>query len=183
MKTKDLTLIALFAALSAVGAFIKIPTPVCPITLQLLFTTLSGVLLGGKKGAAAVAVYVFTGLVGFPVFTGGGGLSYVLQPTFGYLIGFIIGAYVTGSIAHGGTPTMPRLLAGCFLGMVIIFAVGIIYYLLASRLWLAEPVEINKILVHGLFMPLPGDIFLCIFSAMLGKRLIPIINRSQPERA
>ena len=58
MKLKNLILISIFAALTAVGAFIKIPTPICPITLQILFTTLAGVVLGGKNGAASVGIYV-----------------------------------------------------------------------------------------------------------------------------
>jgi len=71
MKTRDLILISLFTALTAVGAFIRIPVPVCPFTLQLLFTTMAGLLLGARKGAVAVLSYVLLGLAGLPVFTGG----------------------------------------------------------------------------------------------------------------
>lgn len=98
--TRDLVLFALFTALIAIGAFIRIPVPFCPFTLQLLFTTLAGLLLGSRRGAASVAVYVFLGLIGLPVFTSGGGPSYIFQPTFGYLLGFIGGAGLTGYIAH-----------------------------------------------------------------------------------
>ena len=99
-KTKDLILCALFAALTAVGAFIKIPVPVVPFTLQLLFTMLAGLLLGGRRGAAAVTAYILMGLLGFPVFAEGGGLGYILKPSFGYLIGFAAAAYLTGCIAN-----------------------------------------------------------------------------------
>ena len=92
--TRDMVLFALFTALIAIGAFIRIPVPFCPFTLQLLFTTLAGLLLGSRRGAASVAVYVLLGLVGLPVFTSGGGPSYIFQPTFGYLIGFIGGAWL-----------------------------------------------------------------------------------------
>jgi biotin transport system substrate-specific component len=61
ISVKDITLIGLFAALVAVGAFIRIPVPVVPFTLQLLFTTLAGLLLGGKNGAISVGVYLFLG--------------------------------------------------------------------------------------------------------------------------
>ena len=91
-KTKNgalmLCMCAIFTALTAVGAFIKIPIPYMEFTLQFLFTTLNGLLLGGKWGAAAVGAYVFLGLVGVPIFAEGGGFFYVLKPTFGYLIGF-----------------------------------------------------------------------------------------------
>ena len=66
--TRDLVLFALFTALIAIGAFIRIPVPFCPFTLQLLFTTLAGSILGGRRGAASVGVYVLLGLVGLPVF-------------------------------------------------------------------------------------------------------------------
>lgn len=58
----SLILCALFAALIAVGAFIKIPVPFVPFTLQLLFTTLAGIVLGPKYGALSVGVYILIGL-------------------------------------------------------------------------------------------------------------------------
>ena len=95
---RDFSLIALMAALTAVGAFITVPIPPVPFSLQIFFAILSGALLGSKKGAAAVGIYVLLGLCGLPVFTKGAGISYLLQPTFGYLAGFIVGAWVCGKI-------------------------------------------------------------------------------------
>ena len=97
LKTNQLILCGMFSALIAVGAFIKIPVPVVPFTLQVLFTTLAGLLLGGNLGALSALIYMLLGLSGVPVFTEGGGLSYLLKPTFGYIIGFVLGAYVTQS--------------------------------------------------------------------------------------
>ena len=77
LSTKSLILCSLFAALIAVGAFIKIPIPVVPFTLQVLFTTLAGLLLGPKLGAISVGIYLLIGLIGIPVFTQGGGPSYI----------------------------------------------------------------------------------------------------------
>lgn len=178
MKTRDLIMIAMFAGLIAVGAYIRIPVPVCPFTLQFLFTTLSGVLLGSKKGAAAAAVYVLIGLAGLPVFTGGGGLEYVLQPTFGYLLGFIVGAFVTGGIVHTGSLTMPRLLAGCFAGLMIVYALGMAYYWAISRFYLGEPIGLWPLILYCFLLAVPGDICLCVLSAVLGKRLIPAMKLS-----
>ena len=177
MKTKDLILISLFTALTAVGAFIRIPVPVCPFTLQLLFTTLAGVLLGAKKGAVSVLIYVLLGLAGLPIFTGGGGISYVLQPTFGYLIGFIVGAFVTGAVAHSSRPNMKRLLTGCFLGLAIVYALGMLYYWLISRFWLGDPIGIAPLFLYCFVLAVPGDICLCILASILGKKLLPVINK------
>ena len=73
-KTKNLVMCSLFVALIVVGAFIKIPVPVVPFTLQLLFTMMAGLLLGGKLGAVSVGVYILMGLLGLPIFAEGGGL-------------------------------------------------------------------------------------------------------------
>ncbi len=90
IKTTDMVLCAMFAALIAVGAFIRIPIPYVPFTLQLFFTTLAGLLLGPKLGAASSLVYMITGLIGIPIFTEGGGPGYIFKPSFGYIIGFVL---------------------------------------------------------------------------------------------
>lgn len=176
MKLRDLILISMFAALSAVGAFIKIPMPFCPITLQIFFTTLSGVLLGGRNGALSVGIYVALGLMGVPVFTGGGGISYVLHPTFGFLIGFIIGAYVTGKICHSGKPTFKRLFLGSLAGYIPIFLIGTLYDIAVTFLYLKSDAAVFTVAFQCL-LPLTWDIVLCVFSAVIGKRLIPVIER------
>lgn len=113
LNVRDITVCALFTTLTAVGAFIKIPVPVVPFTLQFLFTTMAGLLLGKRLGALSVAVYVALGLAGLPIFAEGGGLGYLFRPSFGYLIGFCAGAWVTGAIAEKGgrKPGFGRLLA------------------------------------------------------------------------
>ena len=87
-KLRNQILCAIFTALIAIGAFIRIPVPVVPFTLQFLFTTLAGVLLGSRLGATSVILYIVLGLLGVPVFAEGGGPGYILKPSFGYLPGF-----------------------------------------------------------------------------------------------
>lgn len=98
--TRDLVLCALFAALSAAGAFIRIPLPGVAFTLQTLFVLLAGMLLGRRLGPVSIGVYLLTGLFGLPVFTGGGGPAYVLRPSFGYLLGFLLSAWLTGFLTE-----------------------------------------------------------------------------------
>jgi biotin transport system substrate-specific component len=129
LSTKEMVLCALFAALIAVGAFIRVPVPVVPFTLQFLFTMLAGVLLGGRLGATSVSLYVLMGLAGLPVFAEGGGIGYILKPSFGYLIGFCVGTYVTGVIAHKvAQPSFNRLLLASLTGLGIVYVFGLIYY-------------------------------------------------------
>ncbi len=177
-KTRDLILCAMFVALIAVGAFIKIPIPVVPFTLQLLFTMLAGLLLGGKLGASAVCIYIVMGLLGLPVFTEGGGLAYVLKPSFGYIIGFAVGAYVTGTIANGTSrPGYRRLLCANFIGLGIVYLFGMVYYYLISNFYLGTPIGLWPLFLYCFLLVVPGDIALCVLGAILGRRLIPIMKK------
>ena len=177
-RTKQLVLMALFAALTAVGAFIRIPVPVCPFTLQLLFTMLAGLLLGGKLGAMSVLTYIFIGLVGLPVFTGGGGPGYIFQPTFGYLLGFALGAYATGKIANAvERPSLKRLLAANFIGLLIVYAMGMVYYWAILTFYVGTGIGIWTLFLYCFVLAVPGDIVLCIIAAFLAQRLIPVVRR------
>lgn len=176
-ETRDMILCAMFVTLIAVGAFIKIPIPVVPFTLQYLFTMLAGLLLGGKLGALAVCVYILLGLAGVPVFAHGGGIGYVFQPSFGYLIGFIAGTYMTGVIANRkGNPGYVRLLAANFIGLGIVYFFGMVYYYLISRFYLESPMGLWTLFLYCFLLVVPGDIVLCVLGAVLGKRMIPVIR-------
>ena len=80
MKTRDLIYCALFAALTAIGAFLHFQFMHATITLQCFFTAMAGLLLGARLGALSQALYVGLGLVGLPIFAAGGGFSYVFNP-------------------------------------------------------------------------------------------------------
>lgn len=179
-KTRNMILCALFAALIAAGAFMRIPIPVVPFTLQYLFTMLAGLLLGPKLGAAAVGVYIVLGLAGLPVFTQGGGPGYVFQPTFGYIIGFALGAYLTGKLAYARPcPGLPRLLGANFAGLAVVYACGMVYYYCISALYLGTPIGLRTLFLYCFLLTVPGDILLCVLGALLGKRLIPLLQTGQ----
>ena len=69
VNVRNLSLMALFAALTAVGAFITIPVPPVPFSLQIFFAILAGALLGSRQGAMSIVIYLLLGLCGLPVFT------------------------------------------------------------------------------------------------------------------
>ena len=102
IKTRDLIYCALFAALTAIGAFLHFQLFRATITLQFFFTAMAGLLLGAKLGALSQLLYVVLGLVGVPIFAAGGGFGYVFNPTFGFLLGLIPTAWVIGKIAEKG---------------------------------------------------------------------------------
>ena len=175
-KTRNMVMCAMFVALIAAGAFIKIPIPAVPFTLQYLFTMLSGLLLGGKRGCLSVCIYILLGLAGLPIFAQGGGPGYIFQPSFGYIPGFAVGAFVTGTIANKKSrPGYARLLAANFTGLFIVYLFGMAYYYFISDVYLGTPIGLWPLFLYCFILAVPGDIFLCVVAAILGKRLIPLI--------
>lgn len=180
-KTRNNILCGIFTALIAIGAFIKIPIPVVPFTLQFLFTNLSGLLLGKKIGSKAVGIYILIGLIGVPVFTQGGGLQYIFQPTFGYIIGFCAGTYACGYVAHKNNDfSLKNLLKASFVNLTIVYAIGMIYYYIIGNYFINSPIGVYSLILYCFILAVPGDIFLCFVSSYAAKRILPIItNRNE----
>ena len=180
ITTKDMIMCALFTALIAVGAFIKVPVPVVPFTLQFLFTMLAGLILGGRLGAISVGLYAVLGLVGLPIFAEGGGIWYVLKPSFGYIIGFALGSLVTGlMVEKQKNLTMGRLLAANFTGLAIVYACGMIYYYIICNFVIGTPIAFWPLFLYCFLLAVPGDTCLCFIGAFLAKRLRPAYQRIQ----
>lgn len=177
-SVRNLVYTSLFAALIAAGAFIRVPIPVIPFTLQTMFVTMAGMLLGSKLGALSAAAYMVIGLIGVPVFTQGGGLAYVLQPTFGYIIGFVAGAFITGFICeHSRKRTIKTYICATFAGLGVIYFIGCVYLWLIKNLWLGANMSVGDVLFYGFLLTIGGDTVLSISSCFLCKRLEPILYR------
>lgn len=176
-KTKSIIYCGLFTALIAVGAFIKIPVPVVPFTLQYLFTMLAGLLLGARLGSLSVVAYMVLGLAGLPIFTEGGGLWYVLKPSFGYIIGFVVGTFVTGWIAeHMKKKTILRYLFANLAGLMVVYAFGMIYYYFICNYVINTPIGVWPLFLYCFLLAVPGDIALSILGAVIAKRVRPVIG-------
>ena len=175
-QTRSLVLAALFAALTAVGAFLKIPLGVSSITLQFLFTALAGILLGSKYGALSQAVYVLLGLMGLPIFTAGGGPGYVLQPTFGFLLGLIPAAWVVGRLSQHHWRAVPLFLAA-LAGLGVLYLVGIPYMYFILNVYLQKGMDLMAILQAGMFLFLPGDALKLCVTAWLAPALRRRLDR------
>lgn len=127
-KTFSLTLIPLFSLLIAVCAWITVPAPV-PFTMQTFSLFLCLYATGGKKTCAAIGIYIMLGLMGLPVFSGGGaGVGVVLGPTGGYMIGWIAAAL----IMWAGDRSTPRKtwvsIVLMLAGLACIYAVGTLWH-------------------------------------------------------
>ena len=87
-------------------------------------------------------------------------------------------AYVTGVIANRkGNPGYKRLLAANFIGLAIVYIFGMVYYYLISDLYLGNPIGLWPLFLYCFILAVPGDIALCILGAVLGKRLIPVVEK------
>ena len=184
ISTQELVLGGVFTTLIAVGAFIKIPVPVVPFTLQFLFTMLAGLLLGGRRGAMSVGVYILLGLIGLPIFAEGGGFWYILEPSFGYLLGFMLAAYVTGRMVE----RRARLSTGWvtavnFLGLFIVYAAGMIYYYVICNYVIDTPIALGPLFLYCFVLAVPGDICLCVLAAILTVRVKPVFDKMRGKGA
>lgn len=181
-NTRILTLCGLFAALTAIGAFIKIPLPppLVPFTLQFLFCALAGVLLGAKVGALSQLIYVLVGLVGIPVFTEGGGLHYIFKPTFGYLIGFVIGAYVIGiCIEKFKEINFKNLFKASLIGLIVVYALGVVYMYVIYNFYIGNEMGVWTAIWGGAISCAPGDLLLCVLTAVMGVKMIPVLRKNR----
>lgn len=158
---------SLFGALTAVGAYIIIPLPPVPITLQTLFLGLAGTLLGGRLGALSQVVYLLLGIIGLPVFAGGkAGIGVLFGPTGGYLIGFVVAAFVVGKLAAlKERPGFAWLCLSLVAGTAVVYALGVFQLSLVARL---APL---KALAVGVLPFLPGDGIKIVLTAWIAIKL------------
>lgn len=187
---RKLAEIALFTALIIVGGFIRFPIGAIPITLGTLFVLLGGSLCGKRVGAIAPIIYLIIGLIGIPVFSAGGGITYILYPTFGYLLGFVFAGLIAGIAKKG----FVKKLVCNLIGVLVIHVVGVLYFYFMSNFYLqaldlmhqtatqnpiysGASVTLGQAIITGSLIFLPIDILSAVISALIANKLQPIINR------
>jgi biotin transport system substrate-specific component len=180
-KTTEIVMISLFAALTAVGAFIRIPIPYVPFTLQTLMVMLAGLILGSRLAALSQLLYLAIGLLGLPIFAQGGGPGYILQPSFGFLLGFVAGAYLIGRMVEEVERlSFPRTLAALLLGQAAVYIFGIAYLHFNLNFVIHKPTPFLTTIKIGLLVFIPGDIFKTFVAALvvapIRQRLMAIRN-------
>ncbi|MBZ9687674.1 biotin transporter BioY [Clostridium estertheticum] len=177
LSTRDLIITALFTSLTAVGGFISIPLGPVPVTLQTLFVVLSGLILGAKLGALSQITYLILGLIGVPVFSGGtGGLTSVVSPTFGFLISFIVAAYVIGRLTEKNK-SLSKIIFSVISGSFVIYIIGIPYFYFIFTNYLGKSINFYTALKYTCIPFIPGDIIKAIIAIILAKQLIPRLSK------
>jgi biotin transporter BioY len=167
---KDILLVLSFTLLTAISAKLKIEIGTVPITGQTFAVLLSGALLGAKRGALSQIFYLLGGLAGIPWFARGGGMAYLMSPTFGYIIGFVLAAFFVGFLCERG---FDRKVESAILAMLI----GNILIYFPGLLWLAKFVGWQKVLAVGFYPFIIGDTIKLLLAGSilpLGWKLIKV---------
>lgn len=180
LSTREMTLVAMFTGLTAIGAFISIPVGPVPITLQTLFVILSGLILGPKLGALSQIVYIILGLVGVPIFAGfTGGFQTIMKPSFGFIIGFIFAAYIVGKIAHMEEKiSIKNIWIASLVGTVVIYGFGLPYMYYMLNIVMAKGLSFVAIMKMGCLLFLPGDLAKFILASVVAIKTLPILNKA-----
>lgn len=186
LQAQDITICGLFAALIAMGAFIKIEIPVQPFamhfTLQWLFVQLAGLLLGRRRAAMSVWAYLIIGLIGVPVFASGGGPGYLIRPTFGFLLGFALAAWVMAFLTERlKKMTVRHMLLPALAGLAVYYGTGMIYFYIISNYVIYMPVGWKVVLVNCCLLTIFPDFLLCILAAGLAARVRVTVGRILSE--
>ncbi len=154
---------------------ISLPFTPVPITGQTFGVLLVGALLGSRRGALALGLYLLEGIAGLPVFAGGtGGPARLLGPTGGYLLGFVAAAGVTGWLCERG---WDRRVFTAALAMLV----GNIVIYLFGLPWLALFVGPEKALMMGLWPFIPGDALKLTLAALALPSAWALVHSGAPH--
>ena len=175
---KTIFLAFIGSILLAISSKIKIPFYPVPMTMQTFVVVLIGLLYGWKLGVFTVALYLFEGAIGLPVFAGtpekGIGLIYFTGPTMGYLIGFLLAVFISGyffpKIKNSGQNVgslFGKLIISAKLFMLFVASMLSIYIL--GIIWLSNFVGWDKVLVLGVYPFLLAEIFKISILTVLAK--------------
>ncbi|MBN2058355.1 MAG: biotin transporter BioY [Candidatus Saganbacteria bacterium] len=152
-----------FIALTVAGAYIRVPLPFTPVplTLQTFFVLLAGALLGRRLGLLSQSGYLLVGIFGLPVFTGGlYGFARLMGPTGGYLIGFMLAAFLIGWLL-GNDSEAPyiKIVGAMFIGGAALLACGAVHLALISGM------SLKSAFLLGVLPFIPGDIIKLLAAA------------------
>ena len=183
-KTQGIVYAGMFAALVAVGAFIKVMLPIGPFmvtfSLQFLFALLAGFFLGARLGFLSVLSYLIIGLAGVPIFAHGGGIGYLARPTFGFLIGFAAAAFVAGKLMEKlDHSKLSHLLFAAFCGEMAYYACGLVYYFIMFNFLLpgTDGIGIRELITVWFLSTVVPDFCLCVMAAVITDKMLPIFRR------
>lgn len=176
ITAKEMTRTAFYTALLCIAAFfLRIGgEAVVPFSFLPIMILLSGAMLGARLGSLSVLLYVMLGLFGVPVFAQApfGGFSYILQPTFGFLLGDILAAYIVGRIIEKTTSAyVLRYALAMLVGIIAIYLLGLPYLYLLCTVYLGEPLTFWGTVKIGFLPFILMDLVKGLFAGAIALRL------------
>ena len=173
-RTRQITFVALAAAILCILGPVSIPLPFSPvpISLGLFGIYISVYLLGMKWGTVACLIYILLGLAGLPVFVGfTGGAEKLFGPTGGYIIGYLFAAYLSGFFIDNFEQNRLLHFAGMLLGTAVCYAFGTL--LLAHQ----ASMSFSAALLAGVIPFIPGDLAKIVLALVIGPKLRSAVRR------
>ncbi|MBQ8094478.1 MAG: biotin transporter BioY [Clostridia bacterium] len=171
-SARDIAVMALFAALTAVCSQIQIPLPYVPINLALFSVHLCGALLGSRRAALAQTVYLLLGLIGLPVFAGfTGGPGILFGKTGGYLIGYVLAALIDGHIASSPDASFISKAVHMLIGTFVCYLFGTIWFMVLTKM------SLMLSLTYCVIPFIPGDLIKIVLACLLSTRLAPQLRK------
>ncbi len=168
---KQSVLIGFFTAFICIGAYIRIPMIPVPITMQSFFVMLAAMILGPKCGVLTVFLYILLGICGLPLFSGGGGIQYIIQPTFGFIIGFLITSFCAGLLCKKNNMSIIKIFLCLIISIIPLYLTGGIYFYFVTKNILAADVKLFTVIYSCCLIFIPGDILKCALCAIFAKKL------------
>lgn len=169
---------SLFGILIGICSWVTIPGAV-PFTLQTFGIFLTVFVLGGKRGTAAVLLYIFIGLIGIPVFSGfRGGISVLLGPTGGYIVGFIISALIMWFFEITFNKKIYIQIFSMFVALIACYIFGTLWYLFIYS-GKSESVGVMTVVSLCVLPFIIPDIIKIMLAIFIGKRLRLIISKTK----
>ena len=174
LKSKKIVMTGLLTAVIIISGFIKIP--MYPVPVSALFLTVNFIALtfSRKISFLSILIYLCVGLAGVPVFAGGGGIGYVLSPSFGYIIGFILICIYNDELkkinVFNNNLFFKKLLLS-IINMFVIYLFGSLHGYIILGFYLKSPIDIYYILLYYVGIFIPGDLLASVLSSYISKRL------------
>lgn len=175
LDARSITSVGLAVALLVIGSAIALPIGPVPISLQSLVVLTIGITMGKRLGVMAVTVYVIAGLIGLPVFAGlKGGPQYIFAPTFGFIMAFILAAYIVGA-GYESSSNMRRY-ASLMAATILIYAIGASYFYLVQSVHLGNSIPFVKVIQLTVLPFVLGDLIKLHIAFFVGGKLKNILG-------
>ncbi len=184
LSTLDITYAAMFVALMAIGANIVSWIPFLqiggvPLSMQPFFCVLAGILLGSRLGATSMIVYLLVGIAGAPVFAGfGSGIASIIGPTGGFLLSYIVAAFVAGLIVEKkAQPKAGTFLFASFVGIILMYLIGTNYMYMIVKYVLEADMAYSTAWLTMVWFAIKDFVF-TIFCGLIATKLYYVVNKT-----